>query len=480
MRRLPVKAQEYSQQYCRRYYEEAENLSGEITVFLALIFILLVSFIGSLMEGASIQMAKNYRRADMNRAMESVFAEYQRELLEEFDVFGMDGSYESGFWSEEAVLERLDYYGAAQIDNEIRRIQLLTDHGGQAFREQAARYVEERYGLESLNNLLGNTGLWKQQEEESDAYQRKEEEANRNLDRLLMENEEALPTENNPLTNISAMKRKPLVELVMPKNKMVSGKQYEIQNLVSGRERQTGYGTFDDVEEEKSVSTLAFGEYLLRHFRCVADESETVNGGGLDYELEYILGGRSSDRENLEEVTKKLLLIRFVPNYAFVSNDAEKRAEAEAMALTLCSLILAPEITEAVTQVLLLGWAFGESIMDIRSLMDGKRVPLLKNQESWQLQLSALLTLGTEEDQSEGLDTESGLTYKEYLRIMFFLGQKETQTMRALDMIELRLRTEKGLTWFYADSCISRMEIRSSCSLRRGISYQFQTYFGYR
>ena len=118
--------------------------------------------------------------------------------------------------------------------------------------------------------------------------------------------------------------------------------------------------------------------------------------------------------------------------------------------------------------------------MDIRSLMDGKRVPLLKNQESWQLQLSALLTLGTEEDQSEGLDTESGLTYKEYLRIMFFLGQKETQTMRALDMIELRLRTEKGLTWFYADSCISRMEIRSSCSLRRGISYQFQTYFGYR
>ena len=77
MRRLPVKAQEYSQQYCRRYYEEAENLSGEITVFLALIFILLVSFIGSLMEGASIQMAKNYRRADMNRAMESVFAEYQ-------------------------------------------------------------------------------------------------------------------------------------------------------------------------------------------------------------------------------------------------------------------------------------------------------------------------------------------------------------------------------------------------------------------
>ena len=105
-------------------------MSGEITVFLALIFILLISFIGSLMEGASIQMAKNYRRADMNRAMESVFAEYQRELLEEFDVFAMDGSYERGLWSEEAVMNRLDYYGAAGIENEIRGIQLLTDQGG--------------------------------------------------------------------------------------------------------------------------------------------------------------------------------------------------------------------------------------------------------------------------------------------------------------------------------------------------------------
>ena len=118
--------------------------------------------------------------------------------------------------------------------------------------------------------------------------------------------------------------------------------------------------------------------------------------------------------------------------------------------------------------------------MDIRSLMDGKRVPLLKNQESWQLQLSALLTLGTEEDQSEGLDADNGLSYQEYLRMLFFLDQKETQTMRTLDMIELRLRTEKGLTWFRADSCISRMEITSRCSLRRGISYQFQTYLGYR
>ena len=55
---------------------------GEVTAYLSLIFILFISFVGGIMESASVQMAKNYRRADMNRAMESVFAEYQKELLD--------------------------------------------------------------------------------------------------------------------------------------------------------------------------------------------------------------------------------------------------------------------------------------------------------------------------------------------------------------------------------------------------------------
>ena len=50
---------------------------GEVTVYLTLTFILLVSLVLALTESASIQMAKNYRRADMNRAVECVFAEYQ-------------------------------------------------------------------------------------------------------------------------------------------------------------------------------------------------------------------------------------------------------------------------------------------------------------------------------------------------------------------------------------------------------------------
>ena len=62
---------------------------GEVTAYLSLIFILFISFVGGIMESASVQMAKNYRRVDMNRAMESVFAEYQKELLDEYEIFAL-------------------------------------------------------------------------------------------------------------------------------------------------------------------------------------------------------------------------------------------------------------------------------------------------------------------------------------------------------------------------------------------------------
>ena len=74
---------------------------------------MLVSFAGAVMESASIQMAKNYRRADMNRAIESVFAEYQKELLEEYEIFALDAGYETGRYSEQNLIDRLEYYGPA-------------------------------------------------------------------------------------------------------------------------------------------------------------------------------------------------------------------------------------------------------------------------------------------------------------------------------------------------------------------------------
>lgn len=425
---------------------------AEITAFLSLIFILLVTFIGSIVDAASIQAAKNYRRADAQRAMECIFAEYQKELLTEYDIFGMDAGYESGDYSENLISKRLEYYGLVNSKNIIERIQFLSDDSAVAFMEQVSRYMEHKYGLDIVSDALADTRLWESQESDAKEYEEEEKRNKDYLNDLLEENQSELPDENNPISRVDGLKKAPVLDLVMPEEKTVSEKSVDITELPSRRELNRGYGDFSD--EEKGVSAtdkLLFGEYVLEHFCSFMD------GGGnvLDYEVEYMIGGKESDRENLKAVVNELLLLRFVPNYTYLQGNAEKKAEAEALALALSSLLTVPAITEIVAQGILLAWAFEESVEDVRSLLNGGKIPLIKN-------------------------GENGLTYEEYLRILLFLEEKKGTAMRCLDLIEQNLKKIHGLDFFRVDTCVTKMEINARCSFRRGITYTFPVYFGYQ
>ena len=106
---------------------------GEITVFLSLVFVLIVSLVGSMVQSVSIQITRSMKRADTELAIESVFAEYNKEMLEEYGLFVKVGR------DEKEISERLWFYGADEMEHEIRRMQLFTDDGGEAFYEQAIR-----------------------------------------------------------------------------------------------------------------------------------------------------------------------------------------------------------------------------------------------------------------------------------------------------------------------------------------------------
>ena len=76
-----------------------------MTVMTSLMILILMTFAAAILESTSLQTSKNIRRADVERSVESVFAEYQKELLEEYDIFGLDGSYETGSYTEDRVLD---------------------------------------------------------------------------------------------------------------------------------------------------------------------------------------------------------------------------------------------------------------------------------------------------------------------------------------------------------------------------------------
>ena len=185
-------------------------VKGEITAFLSLVFLLLLTLVGALLESASIQLAKNERRADAGRAVESAFAEYQKDLLERYGIFAIEGSYESGTMSEENILNRLSFYGAENIETEIAAIRYLTDQNGKEFLRQAVEYEKMKTGAAAIENLTGKVSEWKEQELKANEYGKENIETSKELDQMLESEKEELPAENNPLADIVDIQAHPI------------------------------------------------------------------------------------------------------------------------------------------------------------------------------------------------------------------------------------------------------------------------------
>ncbi len=446
---------------------------GEITALLSLIFVLLVSFILAMTESALIQTVKNQKRMDADRAVFSLFGEYQKNLLEEYNVFAIDGTYESGDYEEGLLLDRMSYYGSIGIQQEITDIQLLTDNNGQAFREQVIQYMESRTGITLVQNLTGLASNWEEREIQG-------QEMSEQLEEVLSENEESLPEllpeeAGGELT----VSKGAILSLVLPKEFQLSGKTIRPEEQISGRNCRTGRGSFPERKSSTAGAEekLLFEQYIMEKFgNAMEQKGENRN---LNYEVEYIICGKESDAENLKSIVYQLLMYRFAANYAYLMTDTAKQGEAETMAATASILLANPELEPVIKQLILVLWSFGESIMDLRSLLSGKKIALTKKAENWQLQLSGLFKLGKEEDTQEGQDDESGLTYQQYLQILTFLKSDTQLTMRTMDRVEQNLIQEKELSFFRADACVSKIKLQNTADIWNGVTYTFPIYFGY-
>ncbi len=444
------------------------TVSGEITAFLSLIFVLLISFIFALLESASIQTAKNQKRLDVDRSVFSIFGEYQKELWKDYEVFAMDASYQSAQYDEKRVLDRLAYYGSDGIEQEITALQLLTDNQGQAFREQVLAFMEQQNGIQIMQELTGLSAKWEEQEIIGNQLAEQ-------MEHEWAENGSVVEAEAAELLQAKAMG---ILSMVLPKTFTLSNKQISREQQTSNRTLHTGRGTFSGRTGMNGVEEkLLYQKYLEEHFSSAIEKK--AENRTMDYELEYILYGKSSDKENLEAVVNRLLLVRFAMNYAYLRSNTQKQEEAAALAATISAILLQPELVEVAKEVLLILWGFGESVMDIRTLLAGNRVAMVKDDTNWQLQLSSVFQLGTAMDMQEGRDDENGMKYTQYLQILLFLGQSSEITMRTLDRVEENLIYEKGMKYFKADRCVTKIKLQNTADIWNGRVYQFPCEFGY-
>lgn len=423
---------------------------GEITVFLSLVFVLLVSLVGSMIQSVSIHINKSMKRADTELALESVFAEYHVKMLEEYHIFAKVGS------GEQEIARRLWFYGADNVEHRVSKMQLLTDGGGQAFYRQAIQ-------------AMGGEGRQIPDVQEF-SYEQEENRITAELEAVLQKEEQSLPTEDNPLAFVGGLKQQNLLSLVIPGPDSISNRYVTLEELPSCRTLKKGTGNGTEFQKGGIKERLQFTAYLTEHFPSYTEETKEH---ALLYEAEYLLGGQAGDKENLEAVAKKLLHLRMAVNYAYLLTDSMKQGEAEAMAVGLCSLLTVPAATELVKQALLFAWAYGESILDLRVLFQGQGVAPVKTNETWQLQLSNLSKLGTGEEMKEEREAEGGLSYEDYINLFLFVEGEEVLSMRALDLMEQNL----GIS---VDDCVTALEITSTYEMQGGIKDTFVTDYQYQ
>ena len=427
--------------YLKKSQRMRSAFKSEITVFLSLIFSVLLSLVGAMIESTSISLAKSMNQADLVLAMESVFAEYHPKLLEEYDIFAKEGS------SLSSISTRLGYYGAGNLNHKISEIELLSDRKGQEFYRQA---------VESMGGSVKEYQI-----EIENPYEDEQESVKEQIEALEEETGQEIPEFN-------AIGSAYILSLVLPKENTISSHSIDCSILPSRRTLQCGEGSNHEVEKTISGKWL-FSTYLEEHFSNYVKQDQT---NPLSYEMEYLLAGKETDEENLEWVAKKLLSIRIGINYAYLLTDETKQAETELIAGGICTILAAPEATELVKQALLFFWSYGESVMDLRALYRGKKVPLVKSEETWQLQLSNLIQGGANEGMAMEAEGDNGITYEAYLKALLVAADTDKICMRALDLLELNL----GIA---VDNCVTKLALESKGSTWREVRYTCNTKFAY-
>ena len=173
----------------------------------------------------------------------------------------------------------------------------------------------------------------------------------------------------------------------------------------------------------------------------------------LKYEMEYLCIGRESDLDNLKGVVRRIMLLRFATNFSFACIDSEISGEAEAMADILAGAVSMPVLASAVKITLIGALAYGETLLDVHTLLEGGKIPLVKSAEAWNLTfLNAVEKLSERSRVKEG---RYNLDYENFLQIILLCQRKKVRMRyRMMDLMQINVR-QKEEDFFMKDSLFS-------------------------
>ena len=463
---------------------------GYLTVYLSLSITIILSLVLALYEGARIGAVKMKTECVADISMNSVLAEYSRQLYEQYGLLMVDTSYGTGSHSIVNTEEHLRNYVQKNLelslqgkalgrntmlgmyckDAKITGSSFATDNDGAVLNRQILAYM----GADVMGSLVTDV-------EENVRSLKESGFDTTDVDELARENQEQidaveLPTIineegeeeqislGNPADTVNSQRGIGALSLAISDKSRISDASVNLSDYASHREKNKGTGLDDGLDMSLGKKALIEQYYYEKcgYFGAEMDKSL------LKYQMEYLAYGESSDYANLEHVAKTLLFWRQASNMLYLFNCRPKVDAADLMASLLTAVMMVPELKELVKYSILFAWTFAESVSDLRILFSGGRVPLMKSDDTWRLGLEAMFSFRD----SDGGDCGEGLYYRDYLRMIVFMTDFDKKTQRLMDIMEMDIRKTAGNAYFRMDHCLDcfRAEIEIGTSYGYGRS----------
>ena len=478
------------------------QLKGYLTIYVSLCMCVMISLCLVLIEGARRSTIRVEGELITDIAMESVLAEYHRELLNQYNLFYVDSSYGSEVPSHQNIGNRLEFYlrkntvygeelglgflykdflGMEFQDVQVEEVRLATDDNGYGFARQAIEAVKDDVGITYLEEVLNLIQKVEERELLDNDWEEKKDEVDSQIQSYdgkkiqLSEKEWTIVDVVSPTKIVDNMQAKGILWWVTPREEGISGQQVDLTQYVSERAQRGNLNQGNGERQEKlEVSErLLFQEYLLDYTGRYGAEKEQ---GLLAYQTEYLIEGENSDFANLAGVAGKICAVRQVANMAYLLSNTEKVELAKGAAMLLSTGLLIPEAEPLFEAAILLVWGYMESVYDTKALFSGEKIPLIKTDESWHYSLDCIWS---EPGQEVARGEENGQTYDDYLRILLFFQKQETLIHRFMDVVEMDIRLTEGNESFRLDGCLDYLGMRSTIHSAYGYDFEIGRERGY-
>lgn len=422
------------------------KVRGSMTVFAALLFMLVASLLFALLEAARVSTLGAYADMTSELALESVFAEYQPKLWEDYHLLCLDGAYGGTTFSEEYVTGVLDARIRMNLDTqgdgsrimELEHVsslpeeyQLLTDGDGRVFLHCISDYMQENFPLTAAQSLYeryaGGQAVGEESPVEDSVWNAKQ--ALEEVGKEVQVQQRSGTQSENLIDTVLTCKQNLVLGMVVEDVDSLSTQKIETVDCLHNRSVQSGTKTqIPEVGWYDRILVMEYADNCLSDYRNLKEER------ALAYELEYVVCGKASDRENLEAVVGRLLLAREAANVIHIMLNQEKRLAVSEAAVALAGVTVNPAIIKAVEYGLIGAWAYAESILDIRALLCGDRISLVKNENEWTSSFTNLPQLL--ESSLRASHCEGGWSYQDYLKSFLFGMAEKTLAYRMMDVME--------------------------------------------